>query len=186
MSDNLSLPADPRFAITASASSPQTITSPVSLKDVVMSRSCSVNSADLNRDPAVRRTYVRNKHTNRLESQDVPAQGVNPLVGDRKRSLQDLTSSSAVSSKRVRLSAGNKADALADDIGGFIPRISLPSRSTLSIDLLHSQGADFMMLPHASISLMLLRRLHLPPAPPSVLKHSQVRLFHSCQQSQAL
>lgn len=105
----LRLPADPRFARTGSLQS-QCITSPVSLKDVVMARACSKNQEDLNRDPAVRRTYRRNK-AGRLESMDVPAPSGSaasvspPILNARgKRQLSNDSECDATPLKRRRTS----------------------------------------------------------------------------------
>lgn len=96
-----SLPADPRFVLPVTTVR-HTILSPVSLKDVVMSRACSSSRNDLNRDPAVRRTYVRNSTTGRLESNDVSVSPTAELNGNGKRKSIEAPIPPMGSSKRAR------------------------------------------------------------------------------------
>ncbi|EIM81551.1 uncharacterized protein STEHIDRAFT_114974 [Stereum hirsutum FP-91666 SS1] len=93
------LPAHPNFALQGGLSS-QTIRSQVSLKDVVMTRACSSNPDDLNRDPSVQRTYRRNAVTKRLESQDVQVQPASSTPSNGKRSAQFSTHQDVPHKKR--------------------------------------------------------------------------------------
>ncbi|EIM79212.1 uncharacterized protein STEHIDRAFT_116684 [Stereum hirsutum FP-91666 SS1] len=113
------LPADPRFA-RAGHLQHRCVSSPVSLKDVVMIRACSKDQTDLNRDPAVRRTYRRN-NAGRLESMDTPipsrvkVRGCPQVLDDKgKRPLIDQSSLHAPPFKRCRTSNN-------DSLSAYVP-----------------------------------------------------------------
>lgn len=118
------LPADPRFA-RAGHLQHRCVSSPVSLKDVVMTRACSKDRNDLNRDPAVRKTYRRN-NAGRLESMDtlitsgVDTQDGSPIFNDKgKRPLLDQPSLHEPPSKRCRASNDDSLPAAVSGATGM-------------------------------------------------------------------